>query len=174
MRINILGGPCCGKSTLASFLFSELKAEGYNIELVTEFVKTWTYTRRPIKSFDQVFIFAQQLHLEDNILNGGFKHLISDSPLFLNCFYGRKNNTPGNKNILEIAKLFEEKYPGIYFFLNRDTKLKYSEVGRYQTQEQALQIDKELKLFIEENVDRNKIFYFCEKNKILEKICEIL
>ena len=37
--INLIGGPCSGKSTIASGLFYNLKKLGYNCELALEFAK---------------------------------------------------------------------------------------------------------------------------------------
>lgn len=37
--INFFGGPGCGKSTMASRLFSELKSKGVKCEYVTEYAK---------------------------------------------------------------------------------------------------------------------------------------
>ena len=37
--INLFGGPGCGKSTTMARLFADLKARGYNVEMVSEFAK---------------------------------------------------------------------------------------------------------------------------------------
>ena len=37
--INLIGGPGCGKSTIAAELFSRLKKMGVTCELVTEYIK---------------------------------------------------------------------------------------------------------------------------------------
>ena len=52
--INLWGAPSSGKSTGASYLFSELKLKGYNVELVTEFAKdlTWEEKSRVIAEYD--------------------------------------------------------------------------------------------------------------------------
>ena len=41
--INLFGGPGCGKSTAASYIFSKLKMLGINAELATEFAKDKTW-----------------------------------------------------------------------------------------------------------------------------------
>jgi len=42
MRICLFGSPSSGKSTLASKIFSRLKVDNYNVELVLEYIKEWT------------------------------------------------------------------------------------------------------------------------------------
>ena len=37
--INLIGSPGTGKSTLASELFSKMKWQGYDVELVSEYAK---------------------------------------------------------------------------------------------------------------------------------------
>ena len=64
LHINFFGGPGVGKSTLAAQLFGYLKAKGFDVELAQEFIKTWAYQRRELRSFDYVYTFAKQLHAE--------------------------------------------------------------------------------------------------------------
>ena len=37
--INLIGGPCSGKSTIAAELFARLKKMGVHCELVSEYIK---------------------------------------------------------------------------------------------------------------------------------------
>ena len=41
LLLNFLGQPGSGKSSLSTMIFSELKARGYEAELVQEFAKTY-------------------------------------------------------------------------------------------------------------------------------------
>ena len=70
-RINIHSGPNAGKSTLASWLFAELKICGFNIQFVDEYVKKWAYEGRPITSSDQIYLFAKQMYKEESYLRAG-------------------------------------------------------------------------------------------------------
>jgi hypothetical protein len=146
-RINLYGGPGCGKSTMATYLFSELKTRGINIEYVTEYIKFWTYIPRKPVSFDSVYCFAKQLHKEDTILRGETKLIVSDSPLMLQCFYAWYHEHNGEQSILELAKEVEDIYPSINVFLNRKDSY-YSEIGRYENLEQAKKVDAEMKKFM--------------------------
>jgi hypothetical protein len=149
MRINIFGPPCAAKSTTAAKLFSRLKEDNFNVELVTEYIKSWTYIKREPKSFDQIYIFGQQLHKEDVALNAGFEHIITDCPLLLNCFYAKYNNLPGCKQLLEIAKEFEDKYSSLNIYLPKIHR-NYSSIGRFHNEEQIEEIDVALKQFLDE------------------------
>ena len=41
--INLFGAPGSGKSTTMARLFTDLKQEGYNVEMVSEFVEDLVY-----------------------------------------------------------------------------------------------------------------------------------
>ena len=56
-RICFYGAPGSGKSTVASYIFAELKMLNYNVEFVSEYVKRWTFIKREPQPFDQVFLF---------------------------------------------------------------------------------------------------------------------
>lgn len=149
MRVNVFGPPNVGKSTIVAKIFARLKEDGYNVELVTEYIKKWTYILRQPKSFDQIYIFGQQLHREDMALSAGFEHIITDCPILLNCFYTKYNNLPGYNQLLEIAKEFEEKYPSLNIYIPKIHE-NYSPIGRFHDIEQIKKIDEALRDFFEE------------------------
>ena len=90
MRINILGGSGLGKSTLAAWLYSEIKRNHYSIELVSEYVKTRAVQKTEIKLLDQNYIFAKQQQYEYRFLSYGIKNCVSDSPTLLPTLYTEK------------------------------------------------------------------------------------
>lgn len=148
-RISLFGGPGSGKSTLAPKLYSDLKFYNYNVELVREWVKLWACEKKEIISYDQVYIFAKQLNLEDRLLRSGIDFVVSDSPLFLQCYYASDMCPEVSDELISLAKKVEIKYPSLNIFLKRDHK--YDPVGRYQTEEEALEIDVNLKKFLKDN-----------------------
>ena len=150
MRICLYSGPSAGKSTLASYVFSHLKMRGLNIELISEYVKTWAYENRPLRGCDQFYIFAKQWRKEDIILRNGVEHLVTDSPLILQCAYAKKYGARGWKNILNMALEIEKDTPAINIFLSR-VHGKYQNQGRYQTEKEALELDDYFKNFLTEN-----------------------
>lgn len=144
MRINFLGGPGSGKSTSTARVFAELKERQYSVEHVSEYVKSWAYSGRPIKEFDQIYIFGKQQQYEHRWLSNGVKNVITDSPTFLSVFYSKKyiSEAMGDA-IWRLCELYDEKYPVYNIFLERGDKPYHAE-GRYQTEEEARKIDEEL------------------------------
>lgn len=173
IRINMLGGPGAGKSSTSAWLFSELKALNKPIELVSEHVKKWVYINRKVEKWDQCYLWSKQLSAEFVFLNGG-KNIITDSPTLLAPIYARIYYPETNMDIhLKALNLsFEEDYPSLNIFLNRNNK-PYDSSGRWQTHEQAKEIDK---LIQAEITDRPNTFFFDYNNRplILSKVLEYL
>ena len=135
--VNFYRGPGCGKSTMAAAVFAELKWAGVNCELVTEYAKTkvWEESFRVFES--QMFVSANQIY---NIATVA-KHvdlIITDSPILLGTAY-----SDGDVLLNELIKKEYHKYDNVNIFLNRVKK--YVGVGRIQTEEQAIEKDKEIK-----------------------------
>jgi len=82
-RICLFGGPGCGKSTTAAYVYSQLKRLGCSVELIQEYVKAWAYEKREVTSFDQVYLLAKQIRMEDLALRNGVKFVVTDSPVYM-------------------------------------------------------------------------------------------
>ena len=143
-RINLLGGPGAGKSTMAAWLFAHLKLAGYKCELVTELVKSYAWEGRTINGFDQYNIFGKQMKREEIPLKGGADFIITDSPIVLSAFYGAKYDVKGWEVFLMASEEFERIYPSMNILLQRDSEKVYEPLGRFQTAEEALAIDGEI------------------------------
>lgn len=143
MRICLFGGPGCGKSTLASKIFAELKIKGISIELISEYIKTYAYSGIKPISFDQCYVFSKQLHAEDLVLRNGVKHLVTDSPILMQVSYAKRNEFLCWNQLLEISKHFESVYPSLNIFLKRND-LEYQTSGRYENHDQARQMDEKI------------------------------
>lgn len=139
-RINIFGGPGCGKSTVAASVFSRLKADEHEMELVDEYVKSWAYEKREICSFDQAYLFMQQLRKEHLVLRNSAGCIITDSPLGLSICYARRDGFKRWECLQQIADDFEEEFPSINIILERE-ECKYKQEGRYENLDQAIIMD---------------------------------
>ncbi|MBD3406151.1 MAG: AAA family ATPase [Candidatus Lokiarchaeota archaeon] len=139
-RINIFGGPGCGKSTVAANIFSKMKAEGHEIELVDEYVKSWAYEKREICSFDQAYLFTQQLRKEYLVLRNSNGYIVTDSPLVLSICYAMKYGFKRWDCLQKIANDFEEEYPSLNIILDRQG-CDYKSNGRYEDLGQAIIMD---------------------------------
>jgi len=169
-RINLFAGAGAGKSTLAASLFSSMKKNGKNVELVHEYVKTWAYEHRDVDSFDQVYLFAKQLRSEDILLRKNRTELIiTDSPVMLSVCYAEKYGLERWQSLVEIANSFEEEYPSKNFFLNR-SDCEYKQDGRFEDYEQAKEMDKKIKQFMyNQNISFVELSYN-EEEKFLSLI----
>lgn len=139
-RINLMGGAGCGKSTAANYIRSQFSFKGYDIELVDEQIKDWTYYGRSPKSCDSFSLQGRQMEKEDIRLRAGVDLIVSDSPLFLQYFYAWHHKVPMQKPMLLASEEFDKMYEPLYIFVEREDKF-YNEVGRYETLSEAKKID---------------------------------
>jgi hypothetical protein len=168
-RINLLSGPCGGKSLTATNVRSALGLKGYNIELVDEYIKDWTYVSRKPMHCDSYYLQACQIQKEDIRLRSGVDYIITDSPIMLQYFYATYHIDPLRDAMLKAAQEFESIYPSIYIFIEREDKF-YTKTGRYEELLEAKKIDN----LIKETMTKNKVFFksfsCLEQNKIIEDI----
>lgn len=149
--VNLLGGPGCGKSTLAHEVVSELKKHGFTVGFVGEYASELIMQGRgeelkagglPI----QQEIFAVQY---DRVaaLEGKVDFIVTESPSILSTFY---LNEPQ-----EIAQEFSECVKNDYRLHNNFTCFvkrgeDYTPDGRLQTKSEAEGIDEKIKEWMRE------------------------
>lgn len=167
--INLLAGPCSGKSTYCAGIFAKLKWHEINCEMALEYAKDLVWSENFKKLENQLYVFAKQ---QDRIyqLNGKVDVVITDSPLLLSIIYDAKND----ELLKQLIVREHNKYTNINFFLKR--KKKYSEKGRVQTFEEAIKIDEQIKdLLKENNIEYEEIDASPENiDAIVEKIISIV
>jgi nicotinamide riboside kinase len=146
-RINFFGGAGCGKSTISAFVFYELKIRGYNVEHVTEYIKTWAHQGRFPKSFDQLYIFGKQMHKEDQVLHH-VDRIVTDCPLLMCCVYAKKYEFDGWQELLSLSNKYDLKYPPLNIFLSRTVP--YQSSGRFHTLEESMEFDRLIKDMLDE------------------------
>ena len=133
--VNLFGGPGCGKSTTAAWLFSELKKRKISCEYITEFAKDLTWEENKVALNCQEYVFGNQSYRMARIQNK-VDVLITDSPLPLSIIYNKTLKEP------EFSTLVWEtfnKYNNVNFLLSRGDI--YDNIGRNETHEEAVQID---------------------------------
>lgn len=136
--INLVGGPCTGKSTTAAGLFAALKLHSkQKVEIVTEVIKDYVYDENKMAMNDQVLITAQQNHRLFR-LNGKVDYVVSDASLLNGIIYNEFYNDPANISSKIAFELYNQ-YDNIVFLLPR--KAEYDQYGRSQTLEEAKELD---------------------------------
>jgi len=150
--VNMLGGSGLGKSTTAAGLYHSMKMLGLNVELVREYVKSWAWAGNKIGEYDQVYIFGKQARSE-YMLYGKVDYIITDSPIILSPIYEKYYNN-GESLIEDAAIKFLNKaklngIKHINFVLDRQKE--FNPEGRYETEDQAKDIDQRVRDFISDN-----------------------
>lgn len=145
LYVNLFGGPGIGKSTIAAELFSRLKWNKIDCELVREYAKDKVWEQSYNILDDQLYVSAKQYH-RMFILNEKVDIVITDSPLLLGLIYDKTINLPEFNNL--ILKL-NNRFHNLNIFLQRDKD--YNPNGRLQTYDEAKEKDNEILNLLESN-----------------------
>jgi len=138
LLINMFGGPGCGKSTLASGVFEELKIKGLDCELITEYAKFAVWEDNKTALGNQLYVTAKQLHREYVVL-GKVDIAITDSPILLGIMYLKEKNEKKRQAYKTLLlETFKERW-SLNFFIRRTHK--YSTCGRNESENEAKIID---------------------------------
>lgn len=128
-------------------IFAKLKWAGVNCEMSPEWLKNQCWEART-KCFEhQIYVFGKQSY---NLfrLYEKVDCVVTDSPLLLSLIYG-KNETSDTFKKLVLEEF--NKYNNFNIFVRR--KKKYNPSGRFQTEMEALDKDKEvLDMLVENNI----------------------
>ncbi len=142
--INLWAGPGAGKSTIAAQLFAELKWKNCNCELVREWIKEKVWQGNNHSLSNQLYVFAKQQNgmflLKDKV-----DYVITDSPLPLSIMYNSDKDEGGF-----FAKLVSRefsRYDNLNYFIKRQKP--YNPLGRYQTADEAQELDLKIKELLE-------------------------
>jgi len=145
IRIGLLGGPGCGKSTQCAHFFSKLKEMGMQTEQVQEWVreainKSYIPTNNP---WVQWWIYTEQKEKED-CLPIDIDYMVTDSPTILSYIYALQytNRPPDNYLILKMYEYFLkdlDRYD--YLFVCKREKPYVKDGTRIQTEKEAKEID---------------------------------
>jgi hypothetical protein len=147
----MLGGSGIGKSTIAAGLYYNMKLKHVNVELVREYVKILAWQEAKIGQFDQVNIFGEQCKLE-HTLYGKVDYIVTDSPILLAPVYEYfyHNDSMMEEAALKFVKKAKESgVKHMNFLLERGKE--YDTKGRYQSEEEAKNVDALTKKFLEKH-----------------------
>lgn len=142
--INLYAGPGTGKSTSAAWIYALLKSRGVNAELIREYVKDWAWEGRKVNAYDQVYLLGKQVRRETLVM-GKVEVAVTDSPTFQSLYYNRKyvpETLAQGVEAMVLAyyrQMEQDGHKHLHVFLNRTKP--YSAAGRYQSEEEAKQVD---------------------------------
>lgn len=142
--VNLFGGPSVGKSTTAAGVFALLKLHGVEVELVTEFAKDLVWEERTRTLGNQHYLFGKQYHrlwrVRDRV-----DVIVTDSPLMLSTVYVGPSSEVFTNYIVSMVNTFNNEN----IMLNRVKA--YSNVGRYQNEAEARQLDIPIREALDDN-----------------------
>lgn len=142
--VNLIGQPGGGKSTGMAYIFSQLKLRGISCEQASEYIKDKIWEGHDHIQDYQIYVFAKQLKKIQS-LNNKVDVIITDSPLFLQMYYGKNEGENFKNLVIEKFNSFNNKN----YFINRVKK--YDPKGRYQTEIESDAIADNLKNLLEEH-----------------------
>ena len=147
--IELLGGPGCGKSTLAADIFVQMKRNGISVEMIPEHVKYWAWDNKPVGPFDQAYLFGQQVRHETR-LYGQVEYIISDSPVIMYPVYEEVYHKHSIIRYSVLAFIEAAAQRGVVRkSFNLPRVMQYEAVGRFESGQQAQTIDDSLEAFYE-------------------------
>jgi hypothetical protein len=167
--VNFFAGPGCGKSTGASWLFSQLKLNGVDCEYVTEFAKDKVWENNG-EVFKCEFYITGKQSFKISRCFGKVDVIITDSPIAISMAYSESDKFKAA--VLEEFNKYEKNNMNI--FLKR--VVPYDTNGRLQTEDVAKNIDNTINNVLDESnipyyyIDGNTDGYNDVLNMVLEKL----
>lgn len=131
--VNLYGAPGTGKSTGAAYIYSKLKLDGINCELVTEYAKDMVWDQNKKAIYNQAYIFGNQYYRISRLENE-VDVVITDSPLLLSIIYN-KDKRLGNE-FIQLVKAVSNSYENRIDILFKRVK-QYSIVGRLHNEKES-------------------------------------
>lgn len=110
--INIYGNEGSGKSTIASYLFSELKERNIECELVTEVAKDFVWQEDNNSLSNQVLVFGNQLMRLERLI-GKVEYIITDAPLLLQIGFYKSKYLPGERAFKKLVLAHYKRFNNI-------------------------------------------------------------
>lgn len=151
--INLVGGPGTGKSLYAAYLFTLLKINGRNVEYVQEYAKDLVWRKKYEVLNNQQSVAYHQY----KALKGASKYVeaaITDGSLIHSWYYNRHSeiNYSNQEITEERINEYYSKFQNIVIYLKRNPKYAYQQEGRYQSEDEAKEIDSHMKQIL---MDKN-------------------
>ena len=163
--INLIGGPCSGKSTVAAELFARLKKMGIHCELVSEYIKDRIYEENKTMPSNQIAIFGME-HYNISTKIGKVDVIVHDGSFLNNVIYKVGENKEFDDLIISEYK----KFTNLDFFIKRGN-IEFEDYGRIHNLKQSKELDK----IIKETYERYGLSYIeVEARDAVDKMIPII
>ena len=163
--INLIGGPCSGKSTVAAELFARLKKMGIHCELVSEYIKDRIYEENKTMPNNQIAIFGME-HYNISTKIGKVDVIVHDGSFLNNVIYKVGENKEFDDLIISEYK----KFTNLDFFIKRGN-IEFEDYGRIHNLKQSKELDK----IIKETYERYGLSYIeVEARDAVDKMIPII
>ena len=187
-RIVFIGAPGCGKSTLATELFVNLKKKNINCELITEWVRTDIHLHGPISTiFEQYRTRMKQMEIEDAVPNN-VDYIITDSGTLTPYFYAElycDHTVERQRLVLQdmykyfLDDLFLKRYDHIFYLpathAYNSNKNILNDGTRFQTQNQVDILDMHMSLMFEKLHKLTNVHTLnCDLDERVEKVLKYI
>jgi AAA domain len=140
--INFFGGPGCGKSVTAAYLFGDMKCAGMKVELIHEVAKDYVWEDWAHIFGEQDYIFAHQNRMLRRLIGHDIEYAVVDSSILLSLFY-MPDDFP--QSFRAFAREAFDSYNNINIFLDRNPDLPYIQTGRNESELQAIELDRRIR-----------------------------
>ena len=137
--INLIGGPCSGKSTISAELFARLKKMGIHTELVSEYIKERIYEENKTITNHQIAIFGMEHYSISNKI-GKVDCIVHDGSFINNIIYKSEDNPEFDAFIVAEYR----KFNNLDFFVKRGN-IEFEDYGRIHNQKQSKELDRIIK-----------------------------
>lgn len=179
VRIAILGGPRCGKTTLIQQLYVDMKIRGIDVGAATEYSTEYLREKGMIESISEQYgIYLGQLHLEKSLDN--FAYALTDYATFVPYIYGRfmlgdKKRTKKEIEILkDLYHLALKDLPQYDYIFFVPREFGYSKDGvRWQDESTASAVDEAIRQFLDSEHVKYSVIQGSTRERS-EKILEIV
>ncbi len=151
LLINFVGAPSVGKSTISALTFVKLKTNHHSSELVQEYAKQLVWSENFEDLSNQWYVSKKQYEMLKAVY-GKVNYLVTDSPLILGLHYNRyhKDNVSDIKKTETMILSKMKEFNNVYILLKRNTNIPYEKIGRIHTEQQSIEIEKNLKNILDE------------------------
>ncbi|QKF94140.1 AAA domain-containing protein (nadR/ttd14) [Fadolivirus algeromassiliense] len=174
--VNLIGGPCIGKTTLSALIFAKLKLHKnkYVAEYVQEYAKQLVWTKNFDLLNNQFYVSQYQYKLLKQ-MNGCLDYVVTDGPIIQGLYYNL-HNKDNISNIDKTEKFIlqcHSEFNNINIFLKRGN-YEYESQGRLQTEEESREIDVILKHLLKQNGIEFEVFDANSEEENINKMIDYI